>query len=403
MNTIQDFQDGRDYLNVYLLFLDAKGHSTFVSTNDEENVFRVFDRLEDEVARAYNDAATAANCLLVQQWGWMGDGGLVVFWDTKEGNARRAALQASRELLKTIDVLNGWISDDPTINGSIHLRLALHKGGLRYRAATGSIHSTALNLAAHAEKAAPTDTLVISDDVYRVCSEDEKTDYVSLEAPLEGTLFYGRSLAAEGAVLIAAWKEKVAPPVHVSGLRTNVPLERLGLVALFSQRAETGEYAAKIEEAHDEVSVLGMALSGFVTDHADLLRRRVSEGLQLRVLLPSDAALVDYGEGSMNLLRWRVAVGGVGAGDLAERDLAKSVAFLDELAEEHPDNVDLRRYHLLPSGAALIFSDVVYFSPFLAGEEGLKTFTVGVERHGLIGTQLVAHFEAMWFHADAAS
>ena len=166
---IVGFEDGRHYGNVYFLFIDAKGHSTFVRSNDEENVFRVFDRLESEVARACDDAASRDSCALIERWGWMGDGGLMVFYDDKEGNARRAALRASFEILKAKSTMNDWIADDPRINGDIHLRLALHKGSLRYRAPTGSIHSTALNLAAHAEKSAPVDSLVVSYQVFRVC------------------------------------------------------------------------------------------------------------------------------------------------------------------------------------------------------------------------------------------
>jgi class 3 adenylate cyclase len=394
-----DFEHDRQYVGVHLLFVDAKGHSTFVASNDEENVLRVFDRFEEEVERACDDASKRERCRRMQPWGWMGDGGLVVFHDDYEGTARRAALRAAVEVLKAKDVINEWIERDDRVNGGIHIRIAIHKGALRYRERTGSIHSSALNLAAHAEKNAPADSIVVSEDIYRVCSSDEKDQYSALSPALEGTAFYvqwedNRSEKD----LNDEWQANVLVPVVESQYRSDIATSRLRLDAIFSQRAATAEYAGRIESCTKEIAVLGTGLSGFVADHADLLRRKAAEGLHMRILLPSDTVRVACGDGEFKTVpAWRASPGGEAG---ANAEWANSLAVFRELAASAEGVVQLRAYTALPSGALLAIDESVYFSPFLTGREGLKTFTLAVHKEGVLGHQLMQHFDAVWLRSE---
>src|SRR5262249_3125833 len=56
------------------------------------------------------------------------------------------------------------------IGGHLHLRIAVHRGTIKYRGVglEGGIYSPDINFVAHLEKAAPVDTVGISEDVFRV-------------------------------------------------------------------------------------------------------------------------------------------------------------------------------------------------------------------------------------------
>ncbi len=400
------FGDGRQYVNVYFLFVDAKGHSTFVRENDEENVFRAFDRLEDDVRRSYDDAAKRESCGLAERWGWLGDGGLVVFYDESEGNARRAALRAGEETLKAAVELNRWITDDPRINGTVHLRLAIHKGSLTYRGeagSTGSIHSTAINLAAHAEKNAPTDSLVVSEAVFLVSSGEERRKFIALTPGLEGETFYVATVDGRTEdELVAEWRANVAPGIAPAGFRSDIALARLGVEAIFSQRAATSEYAELIEGCSRSVAVLGTTLGGFTADHTDLIMRRVEDGVRIRVLLPSRSVSVRVGATAVTIPGWRAGTEGAQSG-AADREWQASADFFERLAASRPESAEVRYYTVPPAGAVMIVDDVVYFSPMLSGREGLKTFTLALRGTGLLAEQVRQYFETAWTSAERES
>lgn len=392
------FEHGQQYINVYFLFIDAKGHSTFVRENDEDDVFRVFDRLEDDVKRISEDAAGRDSCGLVELWGWLGDGGLVVFYDKKEGNARRAALRAGKEILKTNKELNRWIADDARINGSIHLRLAIHKGGLTYRGgigATGSIHSKAINLAAHAEKNAPRDSLVVSEAVYVLLSADERGEFVALTPGLEGETFYVTTADTRyEQELIEEWRANVSPATPSAAFRSDINAGRLGLEALFSQRAETGEYARLIEACSHSIAVLGTTLGGFVTDHTDLIERKVEEGVRIRAMLPARYVSIAIGDRTTTVPAWRAG----GEGLEADKEWEASAEFFEGLASRQRGGAEVRYFTVPPAGAVLVIDDAVYFSPMFVGREGLKTFTMAF-RAGVLAEQVREYFETAWTSA----
>lgn len=66
------------------------------------------------------------------------------------------------------------------INGELHIRIALHKGTIKYtdEGQQGFIHSTDINWGAHLEKATPIDSVSISKDIYDILSNDKQREFV---------------------------------------------------------------------------------------------------------------------------------------------------------------------------------------------------------------------------------
>ena len=230
---------------------------------------------------------------------------------------------------------------------------------------------------------------------------EEKNRLQALTPDLEGEKFYVGSLDSRPVnQLVDEWRTSVVRPSGGSApFLSDIAQTRLGLDAVFSQRAATGEYAQRIELCQTEIAVLGTGLSGFVADHADVLQRKVDAGVRLRVLLPAPEVTVSVLGSQASIPAWRAAAGGLEAGLAADRDWSRGQQFFTALAERATGHVELRYYRLLPSGAVLVIDDYVYFSPFLSGREGLKTFTLGLSG-GILSDQVRQHFEALW--ADAA-
>lgn len=147
------FKKGQDYKDVYFMMVDAKGHSKVVNENDSDKVDQAFDEFEETVYKAVNQKQRETRCQVAEFWGWQGDGGLCVFYDADESKTRETAINSAKEILAMIPSLNDKLRR-MDITGEIHVRIALHKGNIKYKGLFhhGSIHSRDLNLVAHAEK-----------------------------------------------------------------------------------------------------------------------------------------------------------------------------------------------------------------------------------------------------------
>jgi class 3 adenylate cyclase len=168
-----EFQPNQTYDKVFILFIDAADHSSVVSNNPADLVYRALDLLHQRLVGRLASVAERHRCTRAQLWRWAGDGGLLVVHDDNESLARDTALDFVRKVLE-MDL--GHLRDefaDLGIRGDLHIRIGVHRGTLRYRGAglEGSIYSADINFAAHLERAAPPDTAAISADVKQVAGD----------------------------------------------------------------------------------------------------------------------------------------------------------------------------------------------------------------------------------------
>jgi hypothetical protein len=171
--------NGHSYANMYLLFVDASGHSTVVAQNPVDVGSQAYDLLERRILERFRDSAALSRCEYHERWSWQGDGGLYMLYDRDESVALKTALDFMRRLLDIdLPALQKEFATK-SIRGELHLRVAVHKGTLSYISdeRRGSIHSAALNFAAHLEKATPKDCAAISGDVYKVLRSEQTQFY----------------------------------------------------------------------------------------------------------------------------------------------------------------------------------------------------------------------------------
>ncbi|MFV2086862.1 hypothetical protein [Micromonospora sp. LOL_021] len=164
------FRTDRTYESVFLVLVDAAGHSDMVANNPRDRALRAFDLLRERLLRRLGMLAEQYRCARAQLWRWAGDGGLVVIHDDEESIARDVALSYVRDALN-IDLPH--LRDEFAslgIKGRLRLRIAVHRGVVRYRGQgeEGSIYSPDINFAAHLEKVTPPDSVAISDAVWQV-------------------------------------------------------------------------------------------------------------------------------------------------------------------------------------------------------------------------------------------
>ena len=162
------FRPGHTYENVYLVVVDAAGYSTFVRFNPRDQAARAFDLLRERIVARLDTAAAEHRCARTDLWSWQGDGGIFTVHDDDESAARDVALSTVGDVLR-LDVPQ--VRAELTrigMLGQLRLRLAVHKGTIRFSAdgRTGAVHSPEVNFAAHLEEATPPDCIAISEDVY---------------------------------------------------------------------------------------------------------------------------------------------------------------------------------------------------------------------------------------------
>jgi class 3 adenylate cyclase len=241
------FEPNQTYDNVFLLFIDAAGHSSLVADNPADVVYRAMDLLHDRLVDRLAGAAQRHRCARAQLWRWAGDGGLLVVHDEEESHARDTALDFVRKVLE-IDL--GHLRDefaDLGIRGELRLRLGIHRGTIRYRGEglEGSIYSGHLNYAAHLEKVAPPDCAAVSAEVRQVAGDF--ADQLEHVGSYENRPVY---LFAPGTKAGSARRLWLAAQGMAGSVR----------VAAVDERPSQQEKVRLVEAAEDEVISLGMSL-----------------------------------------------------------------------------------------------------------------------------------------------
>jgi len=167
------------YENVYLVFIDASGHSNVVRSNPKDVATQAFDLLYEKIASRLSRVVKSQRCEKAVVWSWLGDGGLVAIHDSSEVTAVTTALKFVQDILNLdLPALKSEFQN-ANINGELHIRISMHKGTIKYTddGQQGFIHSSDINWGAHLEKATPQDAVAISKDVYEILSNDEKTKF----------------------------------------------------------------------------------------------------------------------------------------------------------------------------------------------------------------------------------
>lgn len=241
------FKEGAGLINVYFLKVDASGHSAMVRQNPHDKVNTLFDLVEDSIYGQVQAKKKLYGCEYADFWGWQGDGGLCVIYDAEESKANSTALESAISIIGYgLPSLREDLSKQQ-IQGSLHLRVAIHKGAFRYKEAHGSIHSRELNFVAHLEEVAPRDTIVISRDVFEASTPQLKQSFKKLDFPFEGEeiYLYGKHFS----------------PLTVFQWISSIPIQGSFRMNTLTQRPSQLDKAMMIRHASREVVDCGTALN----------------------------------------------------------------------------------------------------------------------------------------------
>lgn len=243
----EGFLPGHTYDNVYLIVVDASGYSSIVRHNPLDRAAHAFDELRERAVARVGKVAAKLRCTRAELWSWRGDGGILAVHDENESVARDAALTAARDVLR-VDLRQLRDALRRTeLRGELRLRVAVHKGTIRYTAdgRTGAIHSPVINLAAHLEELTPPDCLAISEAVHEVAGP-HADDFVHV-GNHEGSDVYLMAPGGSAQDARRAWLATVG----LSNSRT---------VFAQPQRPSQAEKARLVAAARSDVLDLGTAL-----------------------------------------------------------------------------------------------------------------------------------------------
>lgn len=168
------------YENVYLVFIDASGHSDVVRSNPRDISSQAFDLLYEKIAARLRKAAGRNKCGTAVVWSWLGDGGLIAIHDESEKTALGTAVTFAQTVLKMDLPALRLEFEGEDIEGEVHLRISIHKGTIKYmdEGQQGFIHSQDINWGAHLEKATPPDSISVSKDIYDIMTTAKKKEFV---------------------------------------------------------------------------------------------------------------------------------------------------------------------------------------------------------------------------------
>lgn len=197
----------RVYENVYMVFIDASGHSNIVRSNPKNLSSQGFDFLEETLISRLQRTATNKKCKIASVWSWLGDGGIFAIYDDEENCALDTSIKFAKDVL-SIDLKTLQLEfSNLDIKGELHLRVAIHKGTIAYRdeGQQGSIHSSDINWGAHLEKVTPADSIAISKDIYDIMSGAMRKDFVSV-GEFEEIKVYINTPGSDEKDIITSWR-----------------------------------------------------------------------------------------------------------------------------------------------------------------------------------------------------
>jgi class 3 adenylate cyclase len=243
----EEFRPGVTYENVYFIVADSSGYSSIVRQNPRDRAAHAFDLLRRQVIARVDRLADELGCARAKLWSWRGDGGLQVIHDADESTARDVALRAALDILQIDLVAVREQLRSTELNGRLRLRIAVHKGTIRYSDTgdSGEVHSPDINFVAHLEEATPPDCLTVSEDVYQAAGPFAES--FTKVGTYERKDIYLRGLDRDPRAARHAW-------LAHNGLSDGAP------VLAHLQRPSQQEKARMIEVATNDVIDLGTAL-----------------------------------------------------------------------------------------------------------------------------------------------
>ena len=111
----------------------------------------------DKISNRLNRVVLNNKCEIAVIWSWLGDGGMIAMYDSSEKTVVTSSIKLVQDILKLdLPSLQSEFANDG-INGELHIRIALHKGTIKYtdEGQQGFIHSTDINWGAHLAKSHP--------------------------------------------------------------------------------------------------------------------------------------------------------------------------------------------------------------------------------------------------------
>lgn len=170
------------YDNVFMVFIDASGHSNVVKNNPKDMSTQAFDLLFEKINSRLQKVVNKKRCEIGVVWSWLGDGGLIVIYDESENVSLNTTIEFALDILKLDLPTTQSEFENEGINGELHIRMAVHKGTIKYTddGQQGFIHSADINWGAHLEKVTPKDSVSISKEIYSILPNEKKKAFISV-------------------------------------------------------------------------------------------------------------------------------------------------------------------------------------------------------------------------------
>ena len=151
--------------------------------------------------------------------------------------------------------------------------------------------------------------------------------------------------------------------------------------------------------------VCGIALGGFLEEWKDLLREKVREGLDIRMLAlqpRQDIVSMRLKDASYSMLAWRDFELGItgkneGRGRRLEEWVYNENSTLRKIG--NPNRIRFKYYSSFPVGAILLADDLLFYSPTLAEIENQVNPTLVVRKQARSHERFERHFLRIWNHA----
>lgn len=388
------FAKGQVYDNVFLVFIDASGHSNVVKNNPRDVSTQAFDLLFEKINGRLRRVVDKKKCEIGEVWSWLGDGGLIAIYDSSENTSLNTALEFVQDIIKLDLPTTKSEFENEKINGELHIRIAVHKGTIKYTddGQQGFIHSSDINWGAHLEKVTPKDSVSISKDIYSILPNNEKESFVAVGKFEENEIYI--------------WSPNVDRKLVKLNWRAMQGFENAQKVQCYLERISQKDKAELIDSAQNTVIDFGTTLNT-CSNYLFSTERPVPYRDAVCRLLERGGRFICYMlEPDSNGSRQLVELRKENTNEKLRTSIERFKKFKDENAE-YANGFKVFQFSENPNLAAMVIDpdledSICLYSPYL---NGISNKGDGIERadmpHYLVSKKGHKMYEYVWKYVSA--
>lgn len=242
--------------------------------------------------------------------------------------------------------------------------------------------------------------------VILICSETDRAGVLPFDIRHRMVIYYKTESSTDFDALKNTLKKRFLSVLENLNLTESSELEKSQKdekIQIIEQRNFIRPlFADKLNKAVKRIWVLGTTLNGFREDQMTLVRKKLREGLEIRLLAlhpRKEEVKLSNRSGHFSMVEWRDFESNSGDKHKFESHKLEKWVYEENnkmVSEGISNRIELRYYISFPIGAIMIIDDILFYSPSLTFSQNMQNSTLVLEKNQSSFDKFEEHFSDIW-------